>query len=1084
MRRPGIQACQPSYLSCMPAHTITAEQHNRLASSASRFKAVSTVANLVIVCSLVQSTFVAIVSRVRFIDPLTGALADPGALTSDENRKPNVCRACGSRFGRSDVLRRHTKKCVEYQGLAQGVHHTSYESEQGGPQRRQGTWQVAAPAEGLDTMGQIFDSPRSGNGLLPPETGAEAEQPLMGPSSMAALPETPSVPTAMQELLGTGDFDDLGFLEDFLLPDTSMIPGNIASMAYEDECMPGLPSWDNIGLGSHPSRVTLPTFQTTVSNVRGKLSEPSYFQVLSTNNYEVEEFRKQLYCTCPHDLLRSFRFPSRSRIVRCIVAYFDHFDPHTPIIQHAKFSLCGTHPALVLIILAIGAMYLSEYDFSVPAYKVACSLLEAYTIEERKQTPSQFEFAPLQAMLLCVQFSTFSGEEMYSRTSERQFSVVCEALKNGLDTLKAERSKADQNWDQWSFVETFSRLATWTCTLSAILLANDPTSSYMAPYQLREVPLPFGEELWRAQSATQWAVAAERVKFHGDSNLSDVAEALLRGGPIPENLSSFALLSLAGWALTYICTQERLAMSLGPVDLFNSDFRAKMERVLSEWAMYTLRRMRADRVIYRGNDPLFTDCFPLLASSYYHLYLGEELRALKEKAAKDDALPAGVKGANHLPPITSLRLAHKGILYAANSWFVRAKLGMGHFKDTAAINYGGHYLMTAYETALILSWWLSLNNSPEHQDSKGDYAAVMRSIGEILSEAFAEVEDQGIPCGDAASRALGPLLFAQRCMSQSVYPYRKQSTPHVGTAIGDHVIDVRLLVEHGVFDGADVADLTDIKSALSSHTLNLLASLPYDSSMTMHLQPAPEGQPRYSFSTSARFDFELEMGVIMSGPIPRGQVITADQANEFIFGFVLLNDWSARDIQFAEMTGMGPYNGKSTATTISPWVVLSQALEEARCESTSEKAQGLMSSHPAHLQHSVGDSVTWNIELQASIANRNGPPTIVCKSNLRDLFWTPGQMLAHMTSSGSGGVVGDLFGTGTVSSPGHTTENPTLGCLFELTDGGKTPLKLKDGREIVWLEDYDEVILTGWAMGKGAKRIGFGEARGMLIPAE
>lgn len=250
-------------------------------------------------------------------------------------------------------------------------------------------------------------------------------------------------------------------------------------------------------------------------------------------------------------------------------------------------------------------------------------------------------------------------------------------------------------------------------------------------------------------------------------------------------------------------------------------------------------------------------------------------------------------------------------------------------------------------------------------------------------------------------------------------------------------------------------------------------------------QSAPGEVPRYSFSTSTRFDFELEIGVILSGPIPRGQIVTADQANELIFGFVLLNDWSARDIQFAEMTGMGPYNGKATATTISPWVVLPQALEEARCELTSEKAQALMSSQPTHLQHRVKDGMaTWDVEVLASIANRSGTPSVVCKSNLRDLFWTPGQMFAHMASAGSGTFVGDIFGTGTISSPGHTAATPSLGCLFELTDGGKTPWKLEDGREIVWLEDYDDVILTGWARGKGGKKIGFGEARGTLMPVE
>lgn len=249
-------------------------------------------------------------------------------------------------------------------------------------------------------------------------------------------------------------------------------------------------------------------------------------------------------------------------------------------------------------------------------------------------------------------------------------------------------------------------------------------------------------------------------------------------------------------------------------------------------------------------------------------------------------------------------------------------------------------------------------------------------------------------------------------------------------------------------------------------------------------QSVPGELPKYSFSTSTRFDFELEVGVIISGPVPRGQVITADETDDHIFGFVLLNDWSARDIQFAEMGGMGPYNGKATATTVSPWVVMFEALDGARCGLANEKARDLMSSHPPHLQHNSGQDVTWDIQLQASISSPNSEePVVVCHSNLRDLFWTPGQMLAHLTSSGGGARVGDLFGTGTVSSPGHTEAKPTLGCLFELTEGGKRPWKLGNGREITWLEDYDEVVISGWFTGKGGKRIGFGEARGCLVPA-
>ncbi|KAI2605380.1 uncharacterized protein GGS25DRAFT_427798 [Hypoxylon fragiforme] len=416
-------------------------------------------------------------------------------------------------------------------------------------------------------------------------------------------------------------------------------------------------------------------------------------------------------------------------------------------------------------------MYLSEHDFSISAYEVACSLLDGHPMDQRKQTLAEYDFGPLQAMILCVQHGVCTARVTAVQQSEKYFASLSKVLKDDIALLEAERAMLDQNWDHWSLIETFSRLATWTCTIGAMLLTKDPTSTYMAPYQLREVPLPLGEDLWRARSATQWAAISSCTKLHYDTNLSPVAEALLQGKPIPDNLSSFALISLVGWALTYICTQERVTMPIGPGDCFHGDFRAKMERVLRGWEIHTRRRLKTDRAIYRLNDSLFTDCFSLLASSYYHLYLGNELRALKEKAAREDPLLSGTNVSKDLPAFPCIPSAHKAILYAANSWLVRAKQGMGHLNDTGSINYGGHYLMTAYESALILSWWITISDGPDPQHYGGEYATAVKSISEILSEAFIEVGDQGIECGNTTARALSPLLFTQQCMSNSVYPF-------------------------------------------------------------------------------------------------------------------------------------------------------------------------------------------------------------------------------------------------------------------------------------------------------------------------
>lgn len=248
--------------------------------------------------------------------------------------------------------------------------------------------------------------------------------------------------------------------------------------------------------------------------------------------------------------------------------------------------------------------------------------------------------------------------------------------------------------------------------------------------------------------------------------------------------------------------------------------------------------------------------------------------------------------------------------------------------------------------------------------------------------------------------------------------------------------------------------------------------------------PAQPGSSDFEFKTSAKFDFEVEMGMFVSKPVALGQRIEADDGKEHIFGLVLLNDWSARDIQFGEMIPMGPSNGKASGTTISPWVVMPEALEEAEIDFVSQRAQADMPSHPPHLRHSAGNKFLWDINIEATVRGPGEKPAIVCRSNFKDLYWSPGQMLAHFVSAGSGSNSGDLLGTGTASSPGHTSEAPTLGCLFELTEGGRKPFELPSGRKLSWLEDGDEVILTGWARGKGGKRIGFGEAAGRVLPSE
>ncbi|GKU06730.1 fumarylacetoacetate hydrolase [Fusarium langsethiae] len=236
----------------------------------------------------------------------------------------------------------------------------------------------------------------------------------------------------------------------------------------------------------------------------------------------------------------------------------------------------------------------------------------------------------------------------------------------------------------------------------------------------------------------------------------------------------------------------------------------------------------------------------------------------------------------------------------------------------------------------------------------------------------------------------------------------------------------------------------------------------------------------YTYQPSSMIDYEAEIGILIGKHLPLGEVITADQADEYIFGFVSLNDWSARDIQFTEMVPLGPLNGKSFATSISPWVVTLEAMEPHRCPSTVvDLRDGGMAKVP-HLCHQKTES-TWDLEVEVSVL-RSGPngqkPLLTSHSKLRDLRWSPGQMLAHLSSSGCGLKVGDIVGTGTISSPGDSPSFRTLGCLFELTDGGKKPAATSQEECLFYLKDGDEVLMDIWS---STRTLGFGNLRSQLL---
>ena len=239
-----------------------------------------------------------------------------------------------------------------------------------------------------------------------------------------------------------------------------------------------------------------------------------------------------------------------------------------------------------------------------------------------------------------------------------------------------------------------------------------------------------------------------------------------------------------------------------------------------------------------------------------------------------------------------------------------------------------------------------------------------------------------------------------------------------------------------------------------------------------------DGPP--SFGPSKLMDYELEVGFYVGTGNDLGSTIPVAEAWSRIFGFCLVNDWSARDIQKWEYQPLGPFLAKNFATTVSPWVVLREALEPFRVPGPPRSAED---PRPlAYLDDPNGSNVDITLEVHiASLKMRDQglAPTLVSRGSFRDMFWTPAQMLAHHASNGCNMQIGDLLASGTVSGP----TKDSRGCLLERTWRGTEPITLGDGTERKFLQDGDEVIMRGYCEKPGRPRIGFGECRGIVLPA-
>jgi len=236
-------------------------------------------------------------------------------------------------------------------------------------------------------------------------------------------------------------------------------------------------------------------------------------------------------------------------------------------------------------------------------------------------------------------------------------------------------------------------------------------------------------------------------------------------------------------------------------------------------------------------------------------------------------------------------------------------------------------------------------------------------------------------------------------------------------------------------------------------------------------QQKPADAPVPVYGPCKLLDFELETGFIIGKNTSPGESISTEKADEYIFGMLLFNDWSARDIQTWEYVPLGPFLSKNFASTVSPWIVTLEALEPFRTKGYIQEPKVL-----PYLEYNGDKNV--DIKLEVYIQPENGNANKVCTSNYKYMYWTMEQQLAHHTVNGCNVNVGDLMGSGTISGP----EPHEFGSMMELSWKGTKPLKMDDGSERKFINDNDTVILKGWCEKDGI-RVGFGECKAKVLPA-
>lgn len=325
----------------------------------------------------------------------------------------------------------------------------------------------------------------------------------------------------------------------------------------------------------------------------------------------------------------------------------------------------------------------------------------------------------------------------------------------------------------------------------------------------------------------------------------------------------------------------------------------------------------------------------------------------------------------------------------------------------------------------------------------------------------------------------GMLCDENSALKQQSQVFVKQSiaTMHMPVAIGDYT-DFYASINHAtnvgtMFRGADNALMPNWKHIpVGYHGRASSIVLSGTDLKRPKGQTIPPDSQQPVFGPSARVDFELEMAFIIGKENGLGNPVSTAEASEYVFGFVMFNDWSARDIQKWEYVPLGPFLAKNFGSNISAWIVTAEALEGFKTPGPVQEPKVL-----PYLE--IEGEQNYDVNLDVYIQTPNGDENLVSQSNYKYMYWSPAQMVAHHTVNGCNVRVGDMLASGTISGP----EKHEYGSMLELAWAGSKPLTMKDGTERKFINDNDTVIIRGYAERDG-KRVGFGDVSCKILPTD